>query len=224
MKKTLTYLIVIIALASCKKEVTSKIDQDKIFTQFRLSYNENTDITTAKATFRFSNANGTKLQLSDPSTVTVDGAELEWSESEGFYSKELSGFVPQVEFYWVDIDGNGFTNTANIRDIAFSNETIDWSYSDSINFYELPIAGLDSNESVTLTLFGPGDTDDRTFSIDTLGATTITIDSVRLSQVDSGMVTVALEMIYSPELIEGTSKGGTLIGTYRPVDQSFNLE
>lgn len=224
MKKTLAILVVIVGLASCKKEVTSKIDQDKIFTQYRLSYNENTNVTTAKATFRFNNAAGTKLELSEPSTVTVDGSELEWSETEGFYSRELSGFVPQAEFYWVDIDGNGYTNTANIRDISFSNETIDWSYSDSINYYELPIEGLDSNESVTLTLFGPGDTDDRTFSIDTLGATTITIDSVRLSQVDSGLVTVALEMIYSPELIEGTTKGGTITGTYRPIDQTFNLE
>lgn len=204
--------------------MTSKIDQDKIFTQFRLSYNENNGLTEAKATFRFSNANGTRLMLSEPSTVTVDGADLEWSESEGFYSLELNGFVPQAEFYWVDLDGNAFTNTVSVRDIEYPSTAIDWSFEDSVNFFVLPIAGLDSNEAAYLTLYGSGLTDDRTFSIDTLGATTITIDSTRLSQVDSGMVTVGLEMHYTPEITEGTSKGGTLTGVYRPNDQSFLLQ
>jgi hypothetical protein len=83
---------------------------------------------------------------------------------------------------------------------------------------------LDSSESVRLTIDGVGASDTRVFLIDTVGATTITIDSVRLSQIDSGMVSIILEKQYSPELMEATSKGGLLIGSYRPTDRSALLD
>ncbi|MGB0369510.1 MAG: hypothetical protein ACPGD8_08900, partial [Flavobacteriales bacterium] len=71
---------------------------------------------------------------------------------------------------------------------------------------------------------GPGETDDRVFSIDTLGATTITIDSVNLARVDSGMVTLLLDKLYSQTIQQQTSKGGLLIGKYRPTNREIYLD
>ena len=202
------------------------MDQDKIFTHYQLMYDQNTDVTTALATFRFSNLNGTRLMLSDPSTVTVDGNEMQWSSEEGNYQKEFSGFKPSAVFNWIDLDGNSFTNTANIVDIDFPSDLADTlQHSDSISYFMWDGgAPLDSFETVFLTIDGEGDSDARVFSVDTIGATTITIDSVKLSQIDSGVVTLILQKQFSPQLTESNSAGGLLIGTYRPTDRSIMLD
>lgn len=225
MKKTLIILFIVAGLAACKKEVTDKIDQDKIFTVFDLSFNENTNTTTATATFRFSNLNGTRLELSDPSTVTVNAQNMEWSEENGNYSHQFSGFVASADFVWVDLDGNSFTNTANIVDIAYPDTLPSYTYADSVNYFMWEGAPLDSFEIAYLEFDGPGETDLRRFQqVDTIGATTITIDSVRLSQIDSGLVNTILVKIYRPDLVEGTSKGGQISGRYQPTDRTFNLQ
>lgn len=224
MKKALTFILLIAVLASCKKEVTNKVDQDKIFTIFELSYNENTDLTTATAEFRFSSLLGTRLELSDGSSVAVNSQNMEWSEQTGNYGAEFSGLVPTAEFVWVDLDGNSFSNTAEIRDIDYPTTLPDYTFADSVSYFMWEGAALDTSESVYIELDGVGTTDTRRFSVDTIGATTITIDSVRLSEIDSGLVNMLLVKRYRPELLDGTSKGGQITGEYRPTDRTFNLE
>ena len=87
------------------KEVTENIDQDKIFTRYDLSYNENTNITTATAEFRFNNLLGTRLELSEPSAVMVNSQNMEWFKKWN-YQVKFSEKVPTADFTWVDTDGN----------------------------------------------------------------------------------------------------------------------
>lgn len=225
MKKALILLAVVTGLSACKKEVSKLVDQDKIWTHYELFYNENDGKTYATAEFRFSTEIGTRLMLSDPSTVTVDGAAMEWSPETGNYTSEFSGIKTDVEFNWVDLDGNSFTNSIEIRDIDYPT-VIDDSlfHSDPVNYFMWEGAPLDSFESVKLTLDGPGNTDTRVFAVDSLNATTITIDSLRLLQVDSGIVALFLDKEYSPNLLEGTSRGGLLVGKYRPVNKEIYLD
>ncbi|MCB9190341.1 MAG: hypothetical protein H6603_06340 [Flavobacteriales bacterium] len=221
MRKTTLFILFVVGLASCKKEVTVNVDQDKIFTHYQLSYDENSNTTTAKATFRFNNQDGTRLQLSEPSTVTADSQTMEWSEENGNYTKEFSGLVPTVLFQWVDLDGNSFSNTAEIRDIDYPVTLPDYSYADSVNYFQWEGAALDSFESASITFYGTNQA--RVFAVDSIAATTITIDSVRLSQVDSGEVLLVLKKLYSPDLVEGTSKGGLIQGSYQPTNRTFIL-
>ena len=223
MRYSVVFLLILV-IAACKKEVSNKVDQDKIFTQYVLKYQESTDVTLATATFRFNNASGTRLLLSDPSYVTVDNSDIEWNSETGNYQKEFSGFKPTATFEWVDLDGNVFTNDVNIVDVAFPATIDDFSYADSVSFFSWQgAAPLDSFELVRVTIDGPGDTDARRFSESTLGATAITIDSVRLSQVDSGVVTLILEKEFAPELIQSNSVGGTGVGIYVPTNRTANL-
>ena len=226
MRKALIILFVFAGLTACKKEVTDKVDQDKIFTHYQLVYNENTDVTTALATFRFSNLNGTRLMLSEPSSITVESDEMQWSEENGNYQKEFTGLKPTALFNWVDLDGNSFSNTATIRDIDFPTNLVDTlQHEDSITYFMWAGATpLDSFETTILEIDGEGETDRRVFSIDTVGATTITIDSITLSQIDSGVVNLILKKLYSPELVEGTSKGGLIVGSYQPTDKTIMLD
>ena len=207
--------LVVLATLGCRKEVSKNIDQDKIYTQYELFYDQTEDVTYASATFKFSSANGTKLKLSEPSSITVDGADMNWQEELGYYRNEFSGFKSTATFNWVDLDGNSFTNTIDVRDIALPATINDLHFSDPVTYFSWNGSPLDSSESVTLTIDGPGNTDTRNFSIDTVGATTITIDSVRLSQIDSGMVQLFLNLRYSPALTEQTTRGGTITGRYQ---------
>ena len=216
-------MILVVGLGACKKEVTVNVNQDKIFTHYELRYDENSNTTTATATFRFSNENGTRLKLSEPSPVTVVSQTMEWSEENGNYSKQYSGLTPTVMFDWVDLDGNTFSNSAEIRDIDYPAVTPDYSFADPISHFQWEGAPLDSFESVFLTLDGTGSTDTRVFSVDSFGATTITIDSLRLSEIDSGEVVMALRKLYSTDLVEATSKGGLIEGSYQPVNRTFTL-
>lgn len=223
MKQVLAFLSVII-IAGCNKEVTDKVDQDKIFSQYLLRYDESTDVTSATATFRFNNASGTRLQLSEPSTIQVDNNGMDWNSEEGNYEADFSGFKTSAQFDWVDLDGNSFSNEVSIVDVAFPDSISDLSYSDSISYFTWQgTAPLDSFELIRLTIDGPGDTDRRSFLANELGATEIIIDSVSLSQIDTGQVTLILEKQFSPELQESNSAGGTGIGSYIPVSRNTDL-
>ena len=164
--------------------------------------------------------------LSDPSMVTVDESEMSWNSESAFYEAEFSGFKTAATFNWVDIDGKAYENDIEIRDIdypAVLDDTL--LHSDSVNYFSWAgMTPLDSGETAKLTLAGPGETDDRFFLVDTVGATTITIDSLKLLQVDSGMVNLWLDKLYSPELKEETSQGGLLIGKYRSTNRTIYLD
>jgi hypothetical protein len=210
---------------SCKKEISKLVDQDKIWTYYELFYDENTDKTYASATFRFSSENGTRLMLSDPSTITVDGTEMTWSDDLGYYQNEFPGLKPTAEFHWVDLDGKSFRNIIEVRNIAYPTMLTDTLlHSDSVSYFMWEGAPLEAFESVKLTLDGEGNSDARIWSVDSVAATTITIDSLRLLQVDSGMVLLHLDKLYSPDLQEETSRGGLLIGKYRATDKTIYLE
>lgn len=65
--------------ASCKRESSGDVNQKRIFTQYELFYNENEDITYARAWFRFGHETGTLLELSSPSIVTFEGDKLSFN-------------------------------------------------------------------------------------------------------------------------------------------------
>jgi hypothetical protein len=216
LKRTAVFLLILaIALTSCEKEISKNVDQAKIWTHYELSYSEAENKTHATATFRFSNENGTKLMLSDPSTVSVDGAELEWKSDNGYYQTEFNGLKATASFNWVDLDGNSYINDIELRDVSFPNPVNNLFFQDSITSFMWAGLALDSNESVSLTIDGVGETDRRIFSVDTIGATTVTFDSLALSQIDSGMVSMVLNKRHSPLLLEQTERGGLIIGRYQ---------
>lgn len=214
MRHLLLLLIVTAGLVSCEKEISSKVDQDKIWANYELVYNKSEDATLARATFHFSSINGTKLKLSEPSYVTVDGNEMPWDSDNGYYESSFSGLKSDATFYWEDIDGLGFTNSIEVHDIAFPATINELHYSDSVSYFAWDGLAVDSSETIGLTIDGSGSTDARIFSVSEFGATQITIDSITLSQIDSGMVSLVLNRRFRPELLEGTTRGGQITGRY----------
>jgi len=75
------------------------------------------------------------------------------------------------------------------------------------------------DERMVLTLNGTGESDTRVFSVDTINANSITLDSNQLTQITSGNVTLFFDRIFSPQMQEETERGGTRMGRFRPTDE-----
>src|SRR5262245_21459177 len=87
----LTILSTFMSLSSCKKEDSDDVNQDKIYAEYELFYDKNTDKTYASAVFKFSNALGTNLQLTSPSEVKFNSDVIPWDPVFSYYRKEYAG-------------------------------------------------------------------------------------------------------------------------------------
>lgn len=223
MKNSVILLLAALALSACKKEVSKYIDQDKIWTHFELFYDANENKTYATATFRFSHSNGTRLELSDPSTVSFNDQEMAFLP-EGEYQLVFDGYVNAGTFRWSDLDGKEFTNSIEIHEVDFLGDIPTWFFADSITYINWDGAAVDSFETMTLTLDGPLASDTKVYTVDTVQAFQFALDSAQLSQLDSGLVSVILDRRYKPALQEQTSKGGVITGRFRPVNKTTNVQ
>ena len=206
-----------ILMNSCEREPSASVDQDKIFTDFELFYNANQDKTYARATFRFSHALGTQLELSDPSDVTFEGKSLTFRPALAYYEMELSGLVEQGTFIWTDIDGLSFKNEIEIHAIQYP-ETMDTIIRNAS--YEIIWSGseLGADELVTATVNGENEGDVQIFFARDMGMESIILSKIQLEKVGQGPGTIWLDRSYIPKLKESTSVGGRLIGRYRPIN------
>lgn len=207
-----------LAAISCNREPSDSVDQDKIYTDYELFYNANEDKTYARATFRFSNITGTKLELTDPSEVLFNGEPLTFNVALAYYEKTYAGFVSSGAFSWTDTEGNTFENSVDIRVIAFPAglDTIERAQA-----YDLEWAGapLSANENVTLTANGENEQDAQVFFTNDIGAQNIVLGKDKLEQIGQGPGTLYLDHRYQPALSQATSAGGLLTGRYRPINQ-----
>jgi hypothetical protein len=215
---TLLFLLagLLLSLSSCKKEPSDSVDQDKIWAEYQLIYDNNTKITYARAIFKFSNAAGTVLELKSPATVKCDNDVLTYNPTLGYYEKQYTVFKQTGVFKYTDLDNNNFQNTVNIKDtVGFpaSLDTIDKSAA-----FELSWTGdaLEANESVTVWLNGNHEGDSRLFSTNGVGATSIIFPQNQLTQMGTGPGTIAMERLYSPAISQATSAGGLITAKYKP--------
>ncbi|MBL4586035.1 MAG: hypothetical protein JKX84_03110 [Flavobacteriales bacterium] len=223
LKHLIPFFIGAALFSSCDKEVSKNIDQSKIWTCFELRYNQSADKTYATAVFRFGNSSGSVLTLSEPSEVMFDNEALNWNSETGYYEKEFIGIKPTGTFEWTDTEGNSYTNTVEIRDVVYDvlPDTIFKSQGDvQFMWAGNPIL---ADEVISLTIDGSGETDTRVFYADTLGETFIRLDSLKLSQITSGAITLNLGLRYSPEMQAQTERGGKRLGLYQAFEQTIVL-
>ena len=209
--------------SSCVRETSDNVNQDKIFTEYELFYNANEDKTYARATFRFSNTLGTKLELAEGSEVFFEGDLLTFNEVLAYYEREYAGLVDTGSFEWIDLDGNVFRNAVQINEIQYPDgiDTIGRTAS-----FEITWTGdeLANDELVTVTVNGENEGDAKIFVTNDVGANSIILDLDKLQGVGAGPGKIWMDRSYSPVLQEETSAGGRITGRYRPVnlDVIFN--
>ncbi len=203
-----------ILLSSCAKEESSNVNQDSIYTIYELFYNDGTDKTTARATFRFGGATGTLLDLNDPSISTFNGDELLYVAATGVHKKEYTGFTNTGTFVYTDLDNNTFTNTVPaISTISYSAvDTISSAGSFTFTWTGDPIQ---ANESISLTIDGTMQSNFEVFTNAVEGSTEIVLAANKLQNLGIGNATYSLIRAYNSSTVdEGTSTGGRVAVWY----------
>lgn len=214
--------LVIMLFSSCAREESADVNQDKIHSAYELFYNANEDKTYARATFKFSNALGTNLQLTSPSEVRFNGDVLTFKTGLAYYEKEYQGLISTGTFKWTDTDGNEFENAITFKNINFPAilDTIPRNAA-----YEMFWQGdsLTANEKVILTINGVLEGDAQIFTQDNINAKSIILALNQLQALGQGQGTLWMDRYYQPALTEKTSAGGTMTGHYRPINKSAYL-
>jgi len=99
-----------------KRKSSDDVNQDKIWTEYQLIYDNNTKITYARAIFKFSNVAGTLLELKSPAVVKCDNDILPYNPTLGYYEKQYVTYKSTGVFKYTDLDNHTFQNTLTIND------------------------------------------------------------------------------------------------------------
>lgn len=233
-KKRFLYLFAFLGLGvlmtSCDvdPEPSDSVDQDRIFGDYELFYNQNEDKTTAKATFRFGNGpQGTPLELVGGSQVTFNGEILtkftDPVTNTTSYTKEYAGQVPNGTFLWVDADGKQFSNSISMKTIDYPAGLVLMNQDSAYDFVWQGDP-LIVDEQVWLWVNGDTLYDAQTFLQGSPGSTNIILEKRKLERLAKGPATLVMDRRYEPEVEEKTSAGGRIVGRYRPTNITVEIQ
>jgi len=184
-------------------ESSASVDQDRIYVIYELFYNQNTDITKARATFRFGNVIGTPLYLATGSEVSCDGQLM---------SKILDVFtIYEVEF----------ANKVYMTEIAYV-DTIDEIPNDAAFEFFWDGDALADGENVALLIDAVGNAS-QLFGETKTGSTSIILEKTKLEKLPEGQATLFFDKKHEIDLQEATSAGGTIFSKYRPTNKTVEI-
>lgn len=227
--RTSLFLLATVCLAmvnqSCQKaEDSTDVNQDKIHQNIELQYNSAEDKTYGIVQFRFGNAIGTPLELGGTAEVTVNGNTMTWNEDFNLnrYEWSTTGKLSSATFEYRDNDGNVFTNTATINDIAFPTSFTTISKAQA---YDLAWVGtaLDTDDEVWVYLNEDNEANGALFKQTNDNATSITIDKAGMAKIDPSTITVWMHRNNKPAINQATSAGGIINGQYKAIATGINL-
>mgnify|MGYP000866574298 CR=1 FL=1 len=219
MRHLILFSLLTLLISSCKRESSGDVNQKRIFTQYELFYDENEDITYARAWFRFGNETGTILELAAPSIVTFEGDKLAFNGVLAFYEKKYAGYKSSGTFHWEDTEGTTYDNVATIHPIAFGAvpDSVARNAAFSIPWTGAPLA---EKEIVGVWINGENEGDAQaTVSIET-GSSAIIMPANQMSKIGAGPGKIYIQRRYFPDLTQATEAGGSVHGVYRPKFES----
>ncbi|QCX01565.1 hypothetical protein FGM00_16150 [Aggregatimonas sangjinii] len=218
-------IIVAFSLTACQKEDSVNVNQDRIFAAYELFYDQNEDLTTAKAVFTFGNRTGTRLTLSEGSSVNFDGKQMTYDELTGAYLSEMAGYKASGTFVFEDLDTGVFTNSVELNPISFDAnvpDTIDSTVSYEIGWEGDPVM---SNRSTVAATVVPNNTEQtKVFLQTSMGAENVTLTTNKLQEIDPQPGNILLERGTEYDLSEKSSAGGVITARYRTNAKSITIE
>ena len=215
------YLVIAIVLgvfsvvfSSCERESSEDVNQDRIYVYYELLYNQQQDITYARATFYFGGITGTKLELTAPSEVKADGQYLTWKPLLAYYETSFAGLRDTASFSWTDTDGDVFVNGVSIHEIDLP-QTLDTIHAGGS--YELFWVGdtLRVNETVGAYINGPLSQDGAPVYQVNIGTLSVIVPANITLYYTPGSNDVSLRRNYHPAIQEATTVGAEIHGVYQ---------
>ena len=144
MKRFLIVVLLIGLISSCRKD-SSEIEQNRIYQEYDVVFNNQTGNTEVSATFREDDASGKILRLTGGAKVYFNEQQI--SGKSNFY-ETYAGFVSPVKIEFVDSDGKKYTNYSfgiNYVDVSPLQNFI----SGTNNYFSWGGSAVGENESVT---------------------------------------------------------------------------
>lgn len=224
MKKSILYFIgAIFLFESCAKEESNNVNQDSIYTIYELFYNQTTDKTTARATFRFGGPTGTLLDLNDPAISTFAGGELLYNSVTGVHKKELSGFISSGAFVYTDLDNNTYTNTTpTIGTVSYpAVDTINSSGAYTFTWIGTPLV---TGETMTLTIDGTQQSNLEVFSTSLTGATEIVLSAAKLQNLGIGSANCTLQRSYNQATVDQAPPEGGRMALWYTINDVIYIQ
>jgi hypothetical protein len=208
------FLLSAFLVTSCQRESSADVNQDRIHTYYELFYNADEDVTYARAWFRFGNATGTLLELSDPSEVSFEGDKMTFNGLLAFYEKKYVGLKTSGTFKWEDTEGNVFQNTIEVRPIAFGTlpDSIARNAAFSIPFTGGPVA---DKEVIGIWANGENEGDAQAAITFETGAGTVIVPADKMAKIGAGPGKIYMDRRYVPLITEAPGAGGGISGVYR---------
>jgi hypothetical protein len=212
-------------LQSCTKEDSSDVNQDKIYAEYELFYDENTDKTYAACVFRFSNAFGTNLELSAPSEVKFGNDLLTFDPVLSYYRKEYAGLITSGTFTFADTLGSTYQNTITLPS-PISNPNID-TIKRSLGSFTYAWVGS-ANPADSWTSVSINNTlnwaNFQYFLQNNLGAENMVFGINQLNQLPIGPAFVQLERVFQKTATNVTSSGGVVRAKYKALNKNIIVE
>ena len=219
----------LLTLAACQMaEQSANVNQSRIWTDYELRYDANTDLTTAKASFRFGSSLGTPLDLTSPSEVRFNGELLARQVQMGTgwvtYERTYSGQMTSGTFRFEDTEGEAYSNTVTLRPVAFpaSVGPID---NDASFAFDWVGSSLLPGEQVDVTLWRltTGSASLALFPQTQDGAHGVVMDAAQLRNVAPGDVALKMERRWSGTPTRAPDAGGRLTMKWTTGDKVVSI-
>ncbi|MEM7660430.1 MAG: hypothetical protein AAF399_30280 [Bacteroidota bacterium] len=209
-----TCLVLALIVFSCARDVSENVNQDSIFTEYRLVNDADQDKTFARATFRFGGATGTILDLTDPAVVTLDGDLLTYKPLFGYFEKDFAGELAGGTFSYTDLDNSTFENAVSLSSaisLPTALDSISQGEAFSLEWLGDPVG---EDESVIVTINGINEGDAQIFTTTDQGANAIVLAQNKLTELGIGEARVFIERWTNQELGQATGEGGAVWSRY----------
>lgn len=216
-------MISVLFFTACKKESSINVDQDRIYSNYNVVYDQHSNRTSVNATFRVDHNSGKKIELTYPSRVGFDGEAMSYKKLAGYYDLSRPGYLLNGEIVYFDIDGKDFSNSGhNISGIDIPVGLT--SISIGGNFF-LPWAGgaIESGETVTVTISGGSQSSSKSFTANSVGANYIVLDQFDLQNLELGTANIQIQRSVSSSLVQSNLAGGRITSTYKGRKVTINI-
>jgi hypothetical protein len=224
LRHTTLCLLSFLLLSACRRTETEEVKQDRIFCQYEIEYEATLDQTTARAYFKNKNANGSRLQLSDPSTVYFGTDGLGFDALCNCHQRVYSSRRDTGTFIWTDIDAKIYRNAADLTALSIDFPTNFRQISQNGDFvFAWQGAPLAADETISLTFEATANNETHTSTTTTDNATTLRITSDVLANLSIGEYRCQLSRSRQVNAEEKTDVGGTVKVQYTAQIQNIIL-
>ena len=200
---------------SCSKENASDVNQSKIYSDYEVFYDSNSDKTWVVARFRFGGATGTILELDSTAYVKFNADTLPYNVVFQAHFKEYAGRVTTGTFTYRNLNNDVYVNTLPAYDtIAFADDfdTIRKSVANTIAWAGSPLA---ANDNVGIFI-GGWQWGQAALKLQTgAGATSMVLGTNETSSLQPGPATCYMDRATDVAITQGTPEGGRIRGKYR---------